>query len=101
MNRRIKELMQTAYQYAVVASKTEQHACVLGSDYFQLLEKQKFAELIVADATECVRGVLREENSTLSYEDATAIQDSINQTFGIKSWRDKFAHLPEERSEEK
>lgn len=83
MNSRIEQLFKQAGGY--VENDNGQLLT-----YTQDLDVEKFAELIVADATECVRGVLREENSTLSYEDATAIQDSINQTFGIKSWREKL-----------
>lgn len=43
----------------------------------------KFAELIVGHATECVRDVLRDENSDLSYTAAAQVQNRIKQHFGV------------------
>ena len=48
------------------------------------LDRQKFAELIVAHATECVRDVLRDEKSDLSYAAASQVQDRIKQHFGVE-----------------
>jgi hypothetical protein len=45
---------------------------------------EKFAEFIIGHASECVRDVLREEGSTLSYEDASKIQNRIKEFFGVK-----------------
>ena len=45
---------------------------------------EKFAQLIVAHATECVRDVLREENSDLTYPAATQVQNRIKQYFGVE-----------------
>lgn len=45
---------------------------------------EKFAELIVAHATECVRDVLRDEKSDLSYAAASQVQDRIKQYFGVE-----------------
>ena len=45
---------------------------------------QKFAELIVGHATECVRDVLRDENSDLSYVAATQVQNRIKEFFGVE-----------------
>jgi len=45
---------------------------------------EKFAQLIVAHATECVRDVLREENSDLTYPAATQVQNHIKQYFGVE-----------------
>ena len=47
-------------------------------------DKEKFAELIVAHATECVRDVLRDEKSDLSYAAASQVQDRIKQYFGVE-----------------
>jgi hypothetical protein len=49
MNKRLEELALQAYRYASNASKVEPHKCAAGSDYFLALERQKFAELIIAD----------------------------------------------------
>ena len=40
-----------------------------------------FAELIVNHATECVRDVLREEDSPLTYQAASQVQQRIQQFF--------------------
>lgn len=45
---------------------------------------REFTKLIIGDATECVRDVLREEGSTLSYEDCDKIQQRIKEYFGVK-----------------
>ena len=58
----------------------------------QLVDKEiieKFAELIIGHATECVRDVLRDENSDLSYEAASQVQTRIKEYFGVeetKGW---------------
>jgi hypothetical protein len=45
---------------------------------------KRFAELIVGHATECVRDVLRDENSDLSYVAATQVQNRIKEFFGVE-----------------
>lgn len=45
---------------------------------------EKFAKLITEHATECVRDVLREEDSPLTYEATDMIQKRIKQYFGVK-----------------
>jgi len=45
---------------------------------------EKFAELIVGHATECVRDVLRDENSDLSYAAAEQVQNRIKKFFGVE-----------------
>jgi hypothetical protein len=45
---------------------------------------KKFAELIVAHATECVRDVLREEDSELTYTAAAQVQNRIKEFFGVE-----------------
>ena len=47
-------------------------------------EISKFAELIVAHATECVRDVLREEDSELTYTAAAQVQNRIKEFFGVE-----------------
>jgi hypothetical protein len=44
---------------------------------------QRFSEMIIAECTESVRQVLREEGSTLSWDDANKVQQTIKQYFGI------------------
>ena len=43
----------------------------------------EFAQLIIWNATECVRDVLREENSDLSYDAASQVQNRIREYFGL------------------
>jgi len=47
-------------------------------------ELEKFAELIVRECNECVRDVLRDENSSLGYAAAGELQHYIKQHFGIE-----------------
>jgi hypothetical protein len=47
-------------------------------------DHQMFAELIVAHAVECVRDVLRNEDSDLTYTAASQVQDCIKQHFGVE-----------------
>ncbi len=44
----------------------------------------EFAEMIIGHATECVRDVLREEDSPLTYEAASMVQKRIKEFFGVK-----------------
>ena len=53
-------------------------------DHESVVKAKKFAELIVGHATECVRDVLREEDSDLSYTAATQVQNKIKQFFGVE-----------------
>lgn len=45
---------------------------------------EKFAELIIGHATECVRDVLRDENSDLTYTAASQVQKRIKEYFGVE-----------------
>lgn len=49
-----------------------------------IFSKEKFAELIIGHATECVRDVLRDENSDLTYTAASQVQNRIKEHFGVK-----------------
>ena len=75
MNERIKELAEQArdWGYAEHSGYTA-----------QLLFEEKFAELIIGHATECVRDVLREEDSELTYTAASQVQKRIKQYFGVE-----------------
>ena len=44
----------------------------------------EFAKLIIGHATECVRDVLRDENSDLSYDAALQVQNRIKEFFGVE-----------------
>ena len=47
-------------------------------------DHELFAALIVAHATECVRDVLRDEKSDLTYQAASQVQNRIKQHFGVE-----------------
>ena len=78
MNERIREL---AEQAKFIAEEGINRQISYNAELKAFAEK--FAELIVNDAVECVRDVLREEDSALSYEGAAQIQKMIKQHFGI------------------
>lgn len=59
----------------------------------RLLNAEKFAELIIGHATECVRDVLRDENSDLSYDAASQVQNRIKEYFGVEE-QEKVAPNP-------
>jgi hypothetical protein len=70
MNERIRELAEQATSYN-------------NSDGW-LFNKEKFAQLIVAHAVECVRDVLRNEDSELTYTAAAQVQNRIKEFFGVE-----------------
>lgn len=53
---------------------------------FNQEEIERFVEIIVGHCSESVRQVLRDDSSTLTYEDADKIQQNMKQFFGIKKW---------------
>jgi hypothetical protein len=82
MNERIKELYDqcwfgndTAVYHKDLSIDTSMGYC---------FDTEKFAELIIGHATECVRDVLRDENSDLSYVAATQVQNRIKEHFGVE-----------------
>ena len=78
MNKRIRQLWEDNDSITVVWPETGSPVRVSAA----LLEK--FAELIIDHATECVRDVLRDENSDLSYEAASQVQTRIKEYFGVE-----------------
>ena len=78
MNERILELAETA------DIKFDAHLSHMGIDTAVITsaDLRKFAELIIWHATECVRDVLRDENSDLSYDAASQVQNRIREYFG-------------------
>jgi hypothetical protein len=78
MNERIKQLMGQTLD--------EKFAGTWSVMDMQDLTKfaDRFAELIVAHATECVRDVLREEDSELTYTAAAQVQNRIKEFFGVE-----------------
>jgi hypothetical protein len=80
MNSRITGLCERAKVYATECTKHfTGDEPVVWIDYYA----EKFAELIIAHATECVRDVLRDEESGLTYPAATHVQNHIKQYFGV------------------
>ena len=77
MNERTIQLYKQAVDFAyTTAGKDAGKGTVVEG-----LTAGKFAQLIVAHATECVRDVLRDENSDLSYVAATQVQNRIKEFF--------------------
>jgi hypothetical protein len=76
MNQRIRELKEQAMEWVPNMADPDTK--------IRLLNAEKFAQLIVAHATECVRDVLRDEKSDLSYAAASQVQDRIKQYFGVE-----------------
>lgn len=68
----------------VLAELSEQAGFPGNMTYGQDLVLERFAELIIGNCTETVRQVLREEGSTLSYEDANKIQQKMKEHFGVE-----------------
>ena len=80
MNERIKALAEQAGEYAAQNATGDWE---VGPNYQDLFNK-KFAELIIGHATECVRDVLRDENSDLTYTAASQVQKRIKEYFGVE-----------------
>jgi hypothetical protein len=81
MNERIRELAEQARKYA---DENRSGSFVKYDPEWFVLYNKKFAELIVAHATECVRDVLREEDSELTYTAAAQVQNRIKEFFGVE-----------------
>lgn len=83
MNERIRELAEQADIHFSKSGTLD--AGPNGIAKFVLYaDLEKFAELIVAHATECVRDVLREEDSELTYTAAAQVQKRIKEHFGVE-----------------
>jgi len=54
MNKRLEQLANQAYEYALAESKGGTNICAPGSDYFLAMREAKFAELIVKDVCNIV-----------------------------------------------
>ena len=77
MNERIKELYDQAnIRYSVYETLKPRDERKIIPDIF--------AELVVGHAIECVRDVLRDENSDLSYTAASQVQKRIKEFFGVE-----------------
>jgi hypothetical protein len=84
MNERIKQLAEQAGYYLYDLTETHECKTVETDSTDEWITLEKFAELIVAHATECVRDVLRDENSDLSYVAARQVQNRIKEFFGVE-----------------
>lgn len=70
----------TAEQFMEAFKKNPNWFC------FEESELLKFTETIIGHCSECVRDVLRNPDSDLSYDDADAIQKRMKEFFGITDW---------------
>jgi hypothetical protein len=89
MNERIKELANRLGPVATIGNwgRVEWADNVypqLGDKMYASIDLEEFAELIVAHVTECVRDVLREEDSELTYTAAAQVQNRIKEFFGVE-----------------
>ena len=78
MNERIKQLAEQATEYA--NQQNELH----GVGYV-ITFKEKFAELIVNDAVELVRDIMRDEESELSLMAGAEVQARMREYFGVNN----------------
>jgi len=79
MNERIRQLAKDAG----IKLTPAQFSGVL-EDEVDEFTLEKFAQLIIDHATECVRDVLRDEESDLTYAAAGQVQNRIKQFFGVE-----------------
>lgn len=56
---------------------------VVVDNWETVLDPSKFYQLMIDHATECVRDVLRDPKSTLSYDDCERIQTRIKEFFEV------------------
>lgn len=85
MNLRIRQLAEQAnlsaalllHYYGTVDALTD-------SEQKELDQIEKFAQLIIDNATECVRDILRDENSDLTYAACDQVQQRIRQHFEVE-----------------
>ena len=80
MNERIQKLSEQAGEHAAANATGDWEVGLAYQDLFN----KKFAELIVGHAIECVRDVLRDENSDLSYVAASQVQKRLREFFGVE-----------------
>ena len=78
-NERIAELLEQATDTIEIVN--EDSGITHNREFF---DKEKFAELIIGHVTECVRDVLRDENSDLTYTAASQVQKRIKEYFGVE-----------------
>ena len=84
MNQRILQLaLQAKFDSVIMLAHYGTDGFLTDSEQEQLDQIEKFAELIINHATECVRDVLRDEDSELTYGAATQVQNKIKQFFGV------------------
>jgi hypothetical protein len=78
MNQRIRELAEQAGFHGPSMNP------VFGTTSETAL--QNFAELILAECTETVREVLRENENTLDYTTASLLQSRMKTNLGVTQW---------------
>ena len=65
MNAHVSAVANEAYRWAVAESKSAEHSCNLGSDYFLALEQKKFAELLIR---ECAAVAARTQAEAMDWD---------------------------------
>lgn len=86
MNERIQQLAEQAHRSTrdELVHLERVHNRIYDLNESTVIYNEKFAELIVGHAIECVRDVLRDENSDLTYTAASQVQNRIKQFFGVE-----------------
>jgi len=88
MNERIRELAVQAYNWAKEESREGNNQCRIGSDYFLMMEKAKFAELIVKECMSLCTDV-EEDVELADYvggfrDGASMCREDIKKHFGVE-----------------
>ena len=89
MNERIKELAEQARQYAFAKVELTQDPTEWSSKYYNEMFDQKFAELIIRECIDCVRGAgLTDEvavKNNLGFNDGlSAAVVNVQKHFGVE-----------------
>ena len=80
----ISKLSSEAYDKAVEMSKTEKHMCVIGSDYFNAIEKSFYTALVVNACADVA--FKKSSNPIEEYDTARSLYaagETIKNLFGL------------------
>ena len=83
MNKKLKEIAEQAGFVLFTPEEDPRTPIDWSCDYEQ--ELQEFARLIVDNAVECVRDVVRDEGSDLTWDACSQVQNRIREYFEIKN----------------
>lgn len=70
----IANLKETAWLDAITMTYTEEHKCSINSDYFRMLEQNRFAEVILAEALQHLTNIGHD-----------ASREALEKHFGVKA----------------